>query len=186
MNFRSLRAITAFSAVLLVSAPVHAQEDTQNFIGFASEHCRAFIVAGKADLSFAMGKAAAKFTNAELMEFSRQFAQKLVRVYDIDPAQGCVLDVVSKKPVPVKEIHPDPDHRRKIEPLGREIAVVAGVMKSHADTPVSVAYRLERAGNNAWRITNISINGQPMVDRYRVEYETLAKKGGSKMVMDNL
>ena len=81
---------------------------------------------------------------------------------------------------------PTQNQRRAVPELEQEIAVVAGVMKSRSGAPVSVAYRLERAGNYPWIITNISINGQPMVDRYREEYEALAASGGSGAVLQRI
>lgn len=178
--------ISALLLALSVSTPAIAAEE-QDFIDFAGTHCRAFINEGRADMAFAMGKASAKFTQKEMMVFNRLFAQKIVAQYKIDPAKGCTLDVLSMKPVKHESSKPAERGRYAQPKPKREVAVVAGVMGSQGnDAPVSVAYRLERVGVSPWIITNITLNGQPLVDRYREEYEAYARKGGSDAVLDNL
>lgn len=180
------RSLTAAFAVLALPLAAHAASE-KDFVAFAGTHCNAFITEGRADLTFAMGKAYAKFSQAELLEFNRAFAAKIIDQYGIDPAKGCKLDVVSVKPV--RHVSSKPAERgRYAQPQARrEIAVVAGELGSKGNAaPVSVAYRLEHVGESPWVITNITLNGQPLVDRYREEYEALAKKGGSGAVLGNL
>lgn len=174
------------AAIPLFATSAHAVED-QDFIDFAGTHCRAFINEGRADMGFALGRAAAKFSKAEMVEFNREFSSKIVNQYHIDPAKGCVLDVLSMKPVQRATSKPA-DKGRYAQPAAlHEIAVVAGVMGTqNSDAPVSVSYRLERVGSSPWVITNITLNGQPLVDRYREEYEAWARKGGSDAVMNHL
>lgn len=187
------RAITRASALLVACitpslAPLAAQAaEEQDFIDFAASHCRALIAEGRADMAFAMGKASSKFTQEELIAFNRDFAAKLVKDYSIDPAKGCVMESMSRKPVKQASSKPA-DRSRFAQPKAeREIAVVSGFMGSQGSVaPVSVSYRMERIGVSPWVITNITLNGQPMADRYREEYEALAAKGGSKAVMGNL
>lgn len=184
--FRSILQATSACAVLAVSFAAQAAEK-EDFVAFASSHCRAFIEEGRADMGFAMGKASAKFSQEEMLVFNRDFAAKIVEQYNIDPAKGCKLDVVSMKPVGHKSSKPAERGRYAQPKAKREIAVVGGEMGSQGNAaPVSVAYRLERIGVSPWVITNITLNGQPLVDRYRVEYEALAAKGGSRSVLENL
>lgn len=183
------RAITRVSALLVACVtPLAAQAaEEQDFIDFAASHCRALISEGRADMAFAMGKASSKFTQEEMIAFNRDFAAKLVKEYNVDPAKGCVMESLSRKPV--KEASSKPaDRGRFAQPKAeREIAVVSGFMGSQGSAaPVSVSYRMERIGVSPWVITNITLNGQPMVDRYREEYEAMAAKGGSSAVMENL
>lgn len=188
--FRAITRVSALLAVCMTSSltPLAAQAaEEQDFIDFAASHCRALISEGRADMAFAMGKASSKFTQEEMIAFNRDFAAKLVKEYNIDPAKGCVMESLSRKPV--KEASSKPaDRGRYAQPKAdREIAVVSGFMGSQGSAaPVSVSYRMERIGASPWVITNITFNGQPMVDRYREEYETLATKGGSDAVMENL
>lgn len=184
--FRFLPPVSAALAALML-APAAQAAEAKDFVAFASSHCRAFIAEGRADLSFAMGKAFAKFSQEEMLEFNRAFAAKIVEQYNIDPAKGCKLDVVNMKPVRDTS-HKPADRSRFAQPKAeREIAVVAGEMGSKGNAaPVSVAYRLEHIGESPWIITNITLNGQPLVDRYREEYEALAKKGGADAVLENL
>lgn len=184
--FRSAMLVSAVAAALASPAAAH-EAGKEDFIAFASSHCRAFIEEGRADMSFAMGKAVAKFTQEEMLDFNRAFAAKIVEQYNIDPAKGCVLDVVTMKPV-VNTSNKPAERGRYAQPEAkREIAVVAGVMGSRGnEAPVSVAYRLEHVGSSPWVITNVTLNGQPLVDRYRVAYEALAAKGGSDAVLENL
>lgn len=187
------RVITRVSALLVACVtpsftPIAAlAAEEQDFIDFAATHCRALIAEGRADMAFAMGKASAKFTQEEMLAFNRAFASKLVEEYNIDPAQGCMMESLSRKPVKQASSKPA-DRGRHVQPKAeREIAVVTGFMGSRGSTaPVSVSYRMERIGSSPWVITNISFNGQPMADRYRAEYEALAKKGGSDAVLGNL
>lgn len=183
---RTLSLLSVAVVPLLVSASAHAAEE-KDFVDFATAHCSAFIEEGRADMSFAMGKASAKFSQAEMLAFNRAFAQKIVAQYGIDPAKGCKLDVVTVKPV-VDESNKPKERGRYAQPKAKhEIAVVAGEMGSvDSAAPVSVAYRLERIGVSPWVISNVTLNGQPLVDRYREEYEALAKTGGSGAVLQNL
>ena len=184
--FRSFVLLSAALGSLAVPCTVQAASE-QDFVAFASAHCRAFINEGRADLSFAMGKASAKFSHDEMMQFNHDFAAKIVQQYNIDPAKGCTLDVVSMKPVKDESSKPA-ERGRYVQPKAKkEIAVVAGVMGSKGNAaPVSVAYRLEHIGASPWVITNITLNGQPLVDRYREEYEAAAAKGGSDAVLEKL
>ena len=183
------RAIIRVSALLAACAtPLAAQAaEEQDFIDFAASHCRALIGEGRADMAFAMGKASSKFTQEEMIAFNRAFAGKLVKEYNIDPAKGCMMESLSRKPVKQAGNKPA-DRSRYAQPKAeQEIAVVSGFMGSNGSAaPVSVSYRMERIGVSPWVITNITLNGQPMVDRYREEYEALAAKGGSDAVMGNL
>lgn len=184
--FRSTTLVSAFLAAC-IAAPAAQAVDEKDFVAFASSHCRAFVTEGRADLSFAMGKAFAKFSQEEMLEFNRAFAQKIVQQYNIDPDKGCKLDVVSVKPVKDTSSKPAERGRYAQPKAAREIAVVAGELGSVGNAaPVAVAYRLEHIGESPWVITNITLNGHPLVDRYREEYEALAKKGGSGAVLNNL
>lgn len=169
--------------------PVDGVQSNTDFIAFASEHCRAFIGDGSANLGFALGKrAAAKFSFEERAEFNQQFAQKLIQQYRIDASKPCVLNTVSMKPVRRVDHSPKTNLERGVLPKAKqEIAVVNGQLPTTTpDVFVSVAYRLERVGTSPWTLTNITFNGQPLVDRYRAEYDALALKGGARAVLDNL
>lgn len=185
-GFSMVLRTSALLLALAAAAPAQAVSG-QDFIDFAGTHCRALIAEGRADMGFAAGKAEASFSQQEMLEFNRRFAQKLVNDYNIDPAKGCTLDVLTVKPV--KEASSKPARReRHAQPQAlRQEAVVAGVLGSRGnDAPVSVAYRLERMGESPWIITNITLNGQRLADRYREEYEAYARKGGSQAVLGNL
>ena len=186
MAFRTFTLLAGFVTALTFPVTLLAAEE-EDFINFAGTHCRAFVAEGRADMAFVMGKAAAKFSQQEMESFNREFARKIIDVYNIDPNQSCVLDVLSMKPTVDKHVKA-PQHKREAYPKAkREVAVVAGVMGSvNSPAPVSVSYRLERVGASPWVITNITLNGQPLVDRYRVEYEALAKQGGADAVLANL
>lgn len=184
--FRASTLVFAALVPLMLPATALAESE-QDFIAFAGNHCRAFVADGRADMGFALGKAANKFSQNEMLEFNRQFATKIIQEYAIDPAKGCTMDVLSMKPVVDASNKPAEKGRYAQPKPEREVAVVAGVMGSKdADMPVSVAYRFERVGASPWVITNITLNGQPLVDRYREEYEALAKKGGSEAVLGKL
>jgi ABC-type transporter MlaC component len=174
------------AAIPLFATPAAAVEE-QDFIDFAGAHCRALISEGRADMAFALGKASAKFSQQDMLDFNKAFAAKLIKQYHIDPAKGCVLDVLSMKPIRNESSKP-PSRGRYAQPeIDREIAVVAGVMGTvDSQAPVSVAYRLERIGSSPWVITNITLDGQPLVARYREAYEAHAKKGGAEAVMKHL
>lgn len=187
--FRSVLPVpAAFAALILSAVPAVAEEvDTRDFVAFASSHCRAFVGEGRADLSFAMGKAAAKFTQEEMIDFNQAFAAKIIEEYHIDPAKGCVLDSVTVKPVRDVSSKPADNSRFALPKAKRQLAVVSGELGSRDSVaPVAVSYRLEQIGASPWVITNISLNGQPLVDRYREHYEALAARGGSQAVLDNL
>lgn len=184
-----LRALSPVLAALFVfiAPTIVVAADEEDFISFAGEHCRAFVSEGRADMSFALGKAASKFSQKEMLEFNRDFARKIINEYNIDPSKSCVVDVLSMKPVPDTSSKPPEKGRYATAKPQREIAVVAGVLgTNNSDAPVSVAYRFERTGSGPWVINNITFNGHPMVDRYRVEYEALARKGGSDAVLENI
>lgn len=168
--------------------PVPDTQTHNDFIAFASEHCRAFIGEGKGNLGFALSKrAAAKFSEAERAEFNREFARKLIHQYQIDASKPCVLNTVSMKPVVRTTHEPKTRERHEIPTAKHEIAVVNGQLATTMpDVTVSVAYRLERIGASPWVLTNITFNGQPLVDRYRVEYDALANRGGSQAILDSL
>ncbi|MBM3617071.1 MAG: ABC transporter substrate-binding protein [Alphaproteobacteria bacterium] len=169
--------------------PVDGVQSNTDFIAFASEHCRAFIGDGTANLGFALSKrAAAKFSFEERAEFNQQFAQKLIQQYKIDASKPCVLNTVSMKPVRRVDHSPKTNPERGVLPKAKqEIAVVNGQLPTTTpDVFVSVAYRLERVGASPWTLTNITFNGQPLVDRYRAEYDVLAAKGGPRAVLNNL
>lgn len=169
--------------------PVDGVQSNSDFIAFASEHCRAFIGDGSANLGFALSKrAVAKFSFEERAEFNQQFARKLIEQYRIDASKPCVLNTVSMKPVRRVDHTPKTNPERGVLPKAKqEIAVVNGQLPTTTpDVFVSVAYRLERIGTSPWALTNITFNGQPLVDRYRAEYDVLAVKGGARGVLDNL
>lgn len=169
--------------------PIEDTETHNDFIAFASEHCRAFIGEGKGNLGFALSKrVAAKFSEAERAEFNRAFAHKLITQYQIDASKPCVLNTVSMKPVEKLTHEPKDRSRHALPEAKHEIAVVSGQLASTAAANmfVSVSYRLERIGTSPWALTNITFNGQPLVDRYRAEYDALALKGGTKAIFDTL
>lgn len=182
MAFVKFSSCMAVACALLAAAPAFASED---YAAIAAEHCNAFLKGGSADMQFALGNASAKFSQAELAEFNRRFATKLVSDHHINPASGCVLDMAS-----TGAVKPDAGHkplsRRRAPVQVVERAVVSGVMQGHQGEPVAVAYRLERSGAQPWAIINVSINGQPLVDRYRKLYEAAAGQGGAKAVLDSL
>lgn len=180
-------SLIAPAIAILLSAPAAQAAEAEDFIAFASSHCRAFIEEGRADMSFAMGKAVNKLSHKEMVEFNRRFAAKIVGEYNIDPAKGCKLDVVSMKPVVDTSHKPQTRDRRALPEAKHEIAVVAGEMGSQGNAaPVSVAYRLEKIGVSPWVITNVTLNGQPLVDRYREAYEHMAAHGGSDALLENM
>lgn len=182
--FRSFKLVFAAFVPLVFSATALAQSD-QDFIEFAGTHCRAFIADGRADMEFVLGKAASVFSPDEMLEFNRQFAAKIIREYHIDPTKSCVMDVLSMKPLVTTNNKPAEKGRYAQPKAQREVAVVAGVMGAkNTDVPISVAYRFERMGTSPWVITNITLNGQPLVDRYREEYEALVAKGGIEAVLN--
>lgn len=183
MAFVKFPSCMAIAGALLMSAPAFASED---YAAIATEHCNAFLKNGSADMHFALGKASAKFSEAELAEFNRRFAMKLVSDYHINPAAGCVLDMASTGTVKPDAGHKPSSRRSRAPVTVIERAVVSGIMQGQQSEPVAVAYRLERSGAQPWTIINISINGQPLVDRYRELYEDTAGQGGAEAVLDSL
>lgn len=183
MAFVKFSSCVAIACALLTTAPAVASED---YAAIATEHCNAILADGSADLGFALGKASAKFSKAERAEFNRRFATKLVSDYDINPASGCVLDMASTGTVKPDAGHKPSTRRSRAHVPVVERAVVSGVMQGQHGEPVAVAYRLERSGAEPWSIINISINGQPLVNRYREMYETTAGQGGAEAVLDSL
>lgn len=194
MPYTKALSTAILASALAVSTPVQAQppQQTSDFINFATTHCKAMIRDGRADLGFVLGKAAARFSAAQLEEFNLLFSRKLVKDFHVDANQECVLDVVTTKkreaPATYVASADTQAHHESLPPKGHEIAVVIGeIAGATADVPVSVAYRLEQMeGAQGWEITNISLNGQPLADRYREAYETLAKEGGAKAVLGAL
>jgi ABC-type transporter MlaC component len=184
--FCASRLVFAALIPFVFPANAFAAQD-QEFIEFAGSHCRAFLSDGRADMGFALGKALNKFSESEMFEFNRQFARNVIEQYNIDPTKGCVLDVLTMKSVNDTGNKPA-EHGRYARPKPEHtVAVVAGVMGTKgAEAPVSVAYRFERIGISPWVITNVTLNGQPLVDRYREEYEAMAAKGGSEAVLEQM
>ena len=171
-------------APVAVPVAAHAAVEGVNYVDIASQHCRAWLSNNSANMGFALGKAAAKFTNAELEQFSKLFGQKIRTHYGIGATTDCTLKEVNESPAASTQPN-KPVERRDRTPRGkRSIAVVSGVLAGEGGVPVAVAYRLEQGDTGAaWRIRSISLNGEPLVDRWREEYEALANSQGSKAVL---
>lgn len=183
----SIISVGSVLAALFVTPAWAVDEMNQDFVDAANRHCEAFLGGGGANMGFALGKASRKFSPSEMATFNQRFASKLIAQYEINASKGCVLDGMSMQPVVNKNSKPHIHDRRALVPAAHELAVVNGVLAStKADVPVSIAYRLERSGTAPWVITNITLNGQPMVDRYREEYEALANSGSAAAVLDTL
>lgn len=185
MRFSSLAAA---ATVLLFAANAYGEDASkEDFISFTSQHCQA-LLQGQADMSFAMGKAYSRFSGQELAVFNQDFSRKLVAEYGIDASKPCVLDMVTmKQKTDDFALSRAANDRRKLQKADEHIVVVAGGLSStQSSAPVSIAYRLERVGESPWVITNITFDGHPMADRYREEYEALARKGGAGAVLGDL
>lgn len=175
--------------VAIPDAPEQYPElDDSEFVAQARAHCAAFLASGDANLLFALAKSTAvKFSAAERAEFNRRFGQKIIAQYGIDTSKPCALDAISLKQLR-KQTHAPKDKSRYALPEPKhEIAVVSGQLASAgSNAPVSVSYRLERKGGSPWFITNISFNGQPLVDRYREEYRQVAEREGVEALLSSL
>lgn len=150
--------------------------ESNDFVAFASEHCRAFINEGRGNLEFALNKQdKARLSSEERAAFNRDFSHKIIQEYNIDISKPCELNVVSMKPV--EQAEPRQRDRYVIEPVKREVAVVSGqLLSTLPGVSVSVAYRLEKVGASPWVLGNITFNGQPLINRYVREFKGLAKK----------
>ncbi len=166
------------SATIVASSSAIAADTKQDFITFATVHCAAWTGGDDADMAFVLGKAAAKFSKRQQEQFNNKFADKLIADYALDPEKDCVLSVVNKsaasQALPMFE--------------GAEQVVVAGYLREKGkEVPVSVAYRLERERmDDGWRVANMTLNGQPLSDRYREEFEAMAEAGGPKAILGSL
>lgn len=166
------------------------EPEKDNYTAIANSHCTAFLQATKdAHWEFVLGKAGRLFSPAERDEFNRKFSRKLIREYALDTAKPCALDVVSRRQADLSSNAPvvkGKAHRAAVLPE-REIAVVEGSLigtGDNADTPI--AYRFEQQGQSGWLLANITVNGVPMIDRYREKCEQLAEKYGARYLLDKL